>query len=156
MSDQRASVQPLSDWLQVSRTIEIALEGLTEDDLNCEAGPTAGRSEKPGTIWSSPTWCMHHRDRCGGHGRLHVRLLVAEPGPGVDGADGIPWGGGPGHRGVVSIVPICKCAPPCCPRWSATRDQTLGAPGTEPCPMTVEQMICQEVETRAAPLAGDR
>ena len=39
MSDQLASVQPLSDWLQVPRTIEIALEGLTEDDLNLRGGP---------------------------------------------------------------------------------------------------------------------
>ena len=39
MSDQRASVQPLSDWLQVSRTIEIVREGLTEDDLNFRGGP---------------------------------------------------------------------------------------------------------------------
>lgn len=39
MSDQLASVQPLSDWLQVSRTIAIALEGLTEDDLNLRGGP---------------------------------------------------------------------------------------------------------------------
>src|SRR5262245_66596996 len=38
MGDERASVQPLSEWLQVSRSIEIALEGLTEDDLNCRGG----------------------------------------------------------------------------------------------------------------------
>src|SRR5262245_50472007 len=38
MSDPRASVPPLSDWLQVSRTIEIALEGLTEDDLDLRGG----------------------------------------------------------------------------------------------------------------------
>ena len=39
MGDERASVQPLSEWLQVSRSIEIALEGLTEDDLNLRGGP---------------------------------------------------------------------------------------------------------------------
>src|SRR5262249_54031677 len=39
MGDQGASVQPLSEWLQVSRSIEIALEGLTEDDLNLRGGP---------------------------------------------------------------------------------------------------------------------
>src|SRR5262245_25854807 len=39
MGDERASVQPLSEWLQLSRSIEIALEGLTEDDLNLRGGP---------------------------------------------------------------------------------------------------------------------
>ena len=39
MSDPRASVQPLSEWLEVSRTLEIAVEGLTEDDLDVRGGP---------------------------------------------------------------------------------------------------------------------
>src|SRR6516165_7078695 len=38
MGDERASVQPLGEWLQVSRSIEIALEGLTEADLNFRGG----------------------------------------------------------------------------------------------------------------------
>ena len=39
MSDERASVQPVSEWLQASRSLAIALEGLTEDDLNLRGGP---------------------------------------------------------------------------------------------------------------------
>src|SRR5262245_29279940 len=38
MGNERASVQTLSEWLEVSRSIEIALEGLTEDDLNFRGG----------------------------------------------------------------------------------------------------------------------
>ena len=38
MGDQGAMVQPLSDWLQVPRAIEVAIEGLTEDDLNLRGG----------------------------------------------------------------------------------------------------------------------
>ena len=39
MSDERASVQPLGEWLQASRSLASALEGLTEDDLNLRGGP---------------------------------------------------------------------------------------------------------------------
>ena len=38
MGDQSAMVQPLSDWLQVPRAIEVAIEGLAEDDLNLRGG----------------------------------------------------------------------------------------------------------------------
>ena len=38
MGDPGAMVQPLGDWLQVPRAIEVAIEGLTEDDLNLTGG----------------------------------------------------------------------------------------------------------------------
>src|SRR4051794_23896468 len=39
MGDERASVQPVSEWLQASLDLGRALEGLTEDDLNLTGGP---------------------------------------------------------------------------------------------------------------------
>src|SRR4051794_8489460 len=39
MGDQGAKVQPLSDWLQVPRAIEVAIEGVTEADLYLTGGP---------------------------------------------------------------------------------------------------------------------
>ena len=38
MGDQGTAAQALSDWLQVPRTIEVAIKGLTEDDLNFRGG----------------------------------------------------------------------------------------------------------------------
>ena len=38
MADQGAMVQPLSDWLQVSRAIELAIDGVTEVELDFRGG----------------------------------------------------------------------------------------------------------------------
>jgi hypothetical protein len=148
MGDERASVQPLSEWLQVSRTIEIALEGLTEDDLDLRGGSNGWSIREnvhhvvesnlvactiaiaavgKGGITYDCSWMNPDRkwmERMG-----YTRAAVA---PAIDALSGL-------CRYVAALL---SAAP------DALRHEVklLGAPGTEPYLMTVEQMIRLEVE----------
>ena len=147
MSDQHAAVQPLCDWLQVSRALEIALEGLTEDDLNLRGGPDG---------WSIRETVHHlvesHLVAC--------TIVIAAVGTGGCTFDcswlnpDRAWMERMGYRGAVApaievLSPLCRYVSAL---LSAAPDalrheiKLLGAPGTEPYPMTVEQMIRLEVE----------
>jgi uncharacterized damage-inducible protein DinB len=147
MSDQRASVQPLSDWLQVSRTLEIALEGLTEDDLNLRGGPDG---------WSIRE-TVHHVVESNLVASTIAIAAVGTGGCTYDCSWLIPdraWMARMGYRG--SVAPAIEALAAVCRYVSALLSaapdplereiKLLGAPGTEPYPMTIEQMIRLEVE----------
>ena len=147
MSDQRAAVQPFSDWLQVSRTIEIALEGLTEDDLNFRGGPNG---------WSIRE-TVHHLVESN---VVACTIVIAAVGTGGCTYDcswlnpDRAWMERMAYRGAVApaievflascryVSALLSAAPDALRR----EIKLLGAPGTEPYQMTVEQMILQEVE----------
>ena len=147
MSDQRASVQPLSDWLQVSRTLEIAIEGLTEDDLNLRGGRDG---------WSIRE-TVHHLVESN---LVACTIAIAAVGTGGCTFDcswlnpDRAWMERMGYRGAVApaieaLSPLCRyVSAPLSAAPDALRREIklLGAPGTEPYPMTVEEMIHQEVE----------
>jgi hypothetical protein len=148
MGDERASVQPLSEWLQVSRSIEIALEGLTEDDLNFRDGSNGWSIREnvhhvvesnlvactiviaavgKGGITYDCSWMNPDRALMERMGYTHVAVA-----PAIDALSGL-------CRYVAALL---SAAP------DALRHEVklLGAPGTEPDLMTVEQMIRLEVE----------
>ena len=147
MGDERASVQPLSDWLQVSRTLEIALEGLTEDDLHFRGGPNG---------WSIRE-VVHHLVESN---LVACTIAIAAAGTGGCTYDcswlnpDRAWMERMGYRGAVA--PAIEVLSASCRYVSALLSaapdalrreiKLLGAPGTEPYPMTVEEMIRQEVE----------
>ena len=147
MSDPRASIQPLSDWLQVSRTLEIALDGLTEDDLNFRGGPDG---------WSIRE-TVHHVVESN---LVACTIAIAAVGTGGCTYDcswlnpDRAWMERMGYRG--SVAPAIEALSAVCRYGSALLSaapdalgreiKLLGAPGTEPYLMTVEQMIRLEVE----------
>ena len=155
MSDQRASVQPLSDWLQVSRTLEIALEGLTEDDLNFRGGPNG---------WSIRE-TVHHLVESN---LVACTIAIAAVGTGGCTYDcswlnpDRAWMERMGYRG--SVAPAIEALSAVCRYVSALLSAApdalrreinlLGAPGTEPYQMTVEEMIRVEVEHARHHLRG--
>ena len=148
MSDPRASVQPLSDWLQVSRTIEILLEGLTEDDLNLRGGPNG---------WSVRE-NVHHLVESN---LVACTIVIAAVGTGGCTFDcswlnaDRAWVERMGYS-REAMAPAIEVLSASCRYASALLGATpdalrheiklLGAPGTEPYLMTVEQMISLEVE----------
>ena len=155
MSDQRTSVQPLSDWLQVSRALESALEGLTEDDLNLRGGPDG---------WSIRE-TVHHVVESN---LVACTIVIAAVGTGGCTFDcswlnpDRAWMERMGYRGAVAsaievLSPLCRYISSL---LSAAPDalrgeiKLLGAPGTEPYQMTVEQMIRLEVEHAEHHLRG--
>ena len=148
MGDERASVQPLSEWLQVSRSIEIALEGLTEDDLNFRGGSNGWSIREnvhhvvesnlvactiviaavgKGGITYDCSWMNPDRAWMERMGYTHAAVA-----PAIDALSGL-------CRYVAALL---SAAP------DALRREVkfLGTPGTEPYLMTVEQMIRLEVE----------
>jgi hypothetical protein len=148
MSDERASVQPLSEWLQVSRSLEIALEGLTEEDLNLRGGPDG---------WSIRE-TVHHVVESN---LVACTIVIAAVGTGSYTYDcswlnpDRAWMERLGYS-RAAVVPAIEALSAAC-RYgaallSAAPDglrcevKLLGAPGTEPYQMTVEQMIRLEVE----------
>src|SRR5438874_11848481 len=147
MSDPRASEQPLSDWLQVSRTIEIVREGLTEDDLSLRGGPDG---------WSIRE-TVHHLVESNLVASTIVIAAVGTGGCTYDCSWLNPdraWMERMGYRGAVA--PAIEVLSASCRYVSALLSaapdalrreiKLLGAPGTEPYPMTVEQMIRQEAK----------
>jgi hypothetical protein len=148
MSDQRASVQPLSDWLQMPRAIEIALEGLTEDDLNFRGGPNG---------WSIRE-TVHHLVESNVVACTVVIAAVGTGGCTYDCSWLNPdraWMERMGYsRGTVApaievLSPLCRYVAAllsAAPDALGREIKLLGAPGTDPFTMTVEQMIRLEVE----------
>jgi len=121
--------------------------GLTEDDLNLRGGPNGWSDPRNRAPSVEPNLvACHHRDRCGGTGGCTYDCSWLSP----DRA----WMERMGYRGAVA--PAIEVLSASCRYVSALlraapdglrrEIKLLGAPGTEPCPMTVEQMICQEVE----------
>ncbi len=146
MSDQLAPAEPLSDWLQVPRSIEIALEGLTEDDLDLRGGSDG---------WSIREHVHHlvesHLVAC--------NIVIAAVGTGGCTFDcswmnpDREWMERMGYRGAVApaievLSPVCRYVSALLAAPDALRREIklLGAPGTEPYLMTVEQMIRLEVQ----------
>ena len=148
MGDERASVQPLSEWLQVSRSIEIALEGLTEDDLNCRGGSNGWSIREnvhhvvesnlvactiviaavgKGGFAYDCSWMNPDREWMERMGYTHAAVA-----PAIDALSGL-------CRYVAALL---SAAPDALGR----EIKLLGAPGTDPFTMTVEQMIRLEVE----------
>ena len=147
MGDERASVQPLSEWLQVSRSLEIALEGLTQDDLDLRGGPDG---------WSIRE-TVHHLVESNLAACTIVIAAVGTGGCTYDCSWLNPdraWMERMGYRGAVApaievLSPVCRYVNAllsAAPAALRREIKLLGAPGTEPYPMTVEQMIRQEVE----------
>jgi hypothetical protein len=148
MGDERASVQPLSEWLQVSRSIEIALEGLTEDNLTLRGGPNG---------WSVRE-TVHHMVESNLVAGTAVIAAVGTSGCTYDCSWLNPdraWMERMGYT-HAAVAPAIDALSALC-RYvaallSAAPDalrrevKLLGAPGTEPYLMTVEQMIRLEVE----------
>ena len=148
MGDERASLQPLSEWLQASRSLAIALEGLTEDDLNLRGGSNGWSIREnvhhvvesnlvactiviaamgKGGITYDCSWMNPDRAWMERIGYTHAAVA-----PAIDAMAGV-------CRHVAAIL---SAAP------DALRHEVklLGPPGTEPYLMTVEQMIRLEVE----------
>ena len=148
MGDERASVQPLSEWLQVSRSIEIALEGLTEDDLNFRGGSNGWsiRENVHHVVESNLVACTIVIAAVGNGGCTYdcswmnpdrawmerMGYTHAAVAPAIDALSGL-------CRYVAALL---SAAPDALQR----EVKLLGAPGTEPYLMTVEQMIRLEVE----------
>ena len=147
MDDPHASVQPLREWLLISRAIKTALEGLTEDDLNVRGGPNG---------WSIRE-TVHHVVESN---LVAFTIAIAAVGTGGCTFDcswlnpDRQWMERMGYRGAVA--PAIEALSAVCRYGSAILSaapdalqreiKLLGAPGTEPYPMTVEQMLLQEVE----------
>ena len=148
MGDERASVQPLSEWLQVSRSIEIALEGLTEDDLNFRGGSNGWSIREnvhhvvesnlvactiaiaavgKGGITYDCSWMNPDRAWMERLGYTHAAVA-----PAIDALSGL-------CRYVAALLSAVPDALRCEVKF-------LAAPGTEPYVMTVEEMIRQEAE----------
>jgi DinB superfamily len=148
MGDQHASVQPLSDWLQVARAIESAIEGLTEDDLDSRGGPNG---------WSIRE-TVHHLVESNLVACTIVIAAVGKGGCTYDWSWLNPdraWMERMGYsRGTVApaievLSALCRYV---AALLSAGPDalrreiKLLDAPGTDPYPITVEQVIRLEVE----------
>ena len=148
MSDERALIQPLSEWLQASRSLAIALEGLTEDDLNLRGGPDGWsiRENVQHMVESYLAACTIVIAAAGTSGYAYDcswmnldlarmervgygRVAVA---PAVEVLSAL-------SRYVAALL---SAAP------DALRNEVkfLEAPGAEPYVMTVEEMIRQEAE----------
>jgi hypothetical protein len=148
MGDEHASVQPLSEWLQVPRSIEIALEGLTEDDLNLRGGSNGWsiRENVHHVVESNLVACTIVVAAAGNGGITYdcswlnpdrawmerLGYTHAAVGPAIDALSGL-------CRYVAALL---GAAPDALRR----EVKLLGAPGTEPYLMTIEQMIRLEVE----------
>jgi len=147
MSDPGASAPPLGDWLDVSRTLGVALEGLTEDELNLRGGPDG---------WTVRETVHHVVESSLAAGTIAV-AAVGSGGCTFDCSWLNPdrsWMERMGYRGAVApavgvLSPLCRYlgallgAAPDALRREVT---LLGAPGTEPYRMTVGEMIRAEVE----------
>src|SRR4051812_37525057 len=139
MGDQGAMVQPLSDWLQVPRAIEVAIEGFTEDDLNLRGGPSG--------------WAIRETV----HPLVQSKLVASTIVIAAVGTGGCTydcswlnpdraWMERMAYRGAVA--PAIEVLSASCRYVSALLSaapdalrreiKLLGAPGTEPSPMTVE------------------
>ena len=147
MSEQKASVHTISDWLQVSRALEIALDGVTEDVLNVRGGPHG---------WSVRE-TVHHLVESS---VVACTIVIAAVGTGGCTFDcswlnpDRAWMERMGYRGAVApaievFSSLCRYASAllgAAPDGLRRDIKLLGAPGTEPYLMTVEQMILQEVQ----------
>jgi hypothetical protein len=148
MSDERASVQLLSEWLQASRNLAIAVEGLTDDDLNLRGEPDG---------WSVRE-NVHHMVESYLAACTIVIAAVGTSGYAYD----CSWMNLDLARmermgyGRVAMAPAVEMLSAQC-RYvaallSAAPDalrnevKLLEAPGAEPYVMTVEEMIRQEAE----------
>src|SRR3954447_14367704 len=148
MGDERASDQPLSEWLQVSRSLEIALEGLTQDALDLRGGPDG---------WSIRE-TVHHLVESNLAACTIVIAAVGTGGCTYDCSWFNPdraWMERMGYsRGAVApaievLSALCRYVAALlstAPDGLRREVKLLGAPGTEPYQMTVEQMISLEVE----------
>src|SRR5262245_28318770 len=140
MGNEPASVEPLSEWLEVSRSTEIALGSLTEDDLDLRGGPDG---------WSIRE-TVHHVVESN---LVACTIAVAAAGTGGCAYDcswlnpDRAWMERMGYRGAVApaveaLSALCRYVSAL---LSAATDglgreiKLLGAPGTEPYAMTVEQ-----------------
>ena len=148
MDDERASIQPVSEWLQASRSLAIALEGLTEDDLNLRGGPDGWsiRENAHHMVESYLAACTIVIAAVGTRGYAYDcswmnldqarmermgygRVAVA---PAVEVLSAL-------SRYVAALLSAVPDALRC-------EVKLLAAPGTEPYVMTVEEMIRQEAE----------
>jgi hypothetical protein len=139
MGDQHASVQPLSEWLHVSRAIETALEGLTENDLSFRGGPNG---------WSVRE-TVHHVVESN---LVACTIAIAAVGTGGCTFDcswlnpDRAWMERMGYSGPVApaieaLSAVCRYGSAllgAAPDALRREIKLLGAPGTEPYPMTVE------------------
>ncbi|HYH67498.1 MAG TPA: DinB family protein [Urbifossiella sp.] len=148
MSDPRASDQPLGDWLEIPRAVETALEGLTEDDLDCRGGPDG---------WSIRE-VVHHLVESN---LVAATVAIAAVGTGgctydcswlnPDRAwvERMGYGRGTVAPAVAVLSPVCRYVAAllgAAPDTLRREIKLLGAPDTEPYVMTVEEMIRLEVE----------
>jgi hypothetical protein len=148
MGDEHTPVQPLSEWLQVSRSLEIALEGVTEDDLNLRGGRNG---------WSIRE-NLHHLVESYLAACTIVIAAVGTSGYAYD----CSWMNLDRARmermgySRAAVVPAIEVLSALCrylaallsavPDALGNEVKLLEAPGAEPYPMTVEQVIRQEAE----------
>ena len=148
MGDERASVQPLSEWLQVSRSIEIALEGLTEDDLNCRGGPNGWsiRENVHHVVESNLVACTIMIAAVGTSGYTYDCSWLN---PDRAWMERMGYSRGAVAPAIEMLSALCRYVTAlleAAPDALRREVKFLGAPGTEPYQMTVEQMIRLEVE----------
>src|SRR5262245_47399354 len=148
MGDERVSVQPLSEWLQVSRSIEIALEGLTEDDLNLRGGSNGWsiRENAHQVVESNLGGCTIAIAAVGTGGCTYDCSWMN---PDREWMERLGYSRGAVAPAIEALSALCRYV---AALLSAAPDalrrevKLLGTPGTDPYLMTVEQMIRQEVE----------
>ena len=148
MGDERMSVPPLSEWLQVSRSIEIALAGLTEDDLNLRGGPNGWsiRESVHHVVESKLVACTIAIAAVGTGG---VTYDCSWLNPDREWMERLGYSRGAVAPAIEALSALCSYV---AALLSAAPDalrrevKLLGTPGTEPYLMTVEQMIRLEVD----------
>ena len=148
MSDSRALIPPLSDWLQVPRDLESALAGLTEDELSLRGGTDGWsiREHVHPLVESNVTACTIVIAALGTGGcTFDCSWLNSDP----------AWMERTKYNRVLVasalevLAPLCRYAAEllsAAPEALRHEIKLVGAPGTEPYPMTVEQMIGLEVD----------
>lgn len=148
MGDERGLIQPLSEWLQASRSLGIAIERLTEDDLNLRGGPDG---------WSIGE-NVHHMVESYLAACTIVIAAVGRSGYAYD----CSWMNldlgqmermrysrvalAPAVEALSALSRYVAALLSAAPDTLCREVKLLEAPGSEPYVMTVEEMIRQEAE----------
>lgn len=148
MSDEHASVQPLSEWLRISRTLDIALEGLTENDLDLEGGRNGWsiRENVHHLVESNLAACTIVLAALGTSGYAYDCSWMTSDRAQME---RLGYSRGAVAPAIELLSALCRYLAVllgAAPDALRCEVKFLAAPGTEPYAMTVEQMIGQEVE----------
>lgn len=148
MSDQRASDQLVSEWTQASRCLAIALEGLTDDDLNLRGGPDGWsiRENVHHMVESYLAACTIVIAAMGTNGYVYDCSWMNLD---RERMERMGYNRGTVAPAIEVLSALCRYVAAllgAVPGALHCEVKLLAAPGTEPYVMTVEEMIRQEAE----------